>query len=64
MSGENFELELSGVSGCQFTGEADPLDVTLSGASTVRVHATEELIAGESGASTFRYTGKPTKLNQ
>ena len=36
----------------------------LSGASTARVRATDELAASASGASTLRYAGRPAKLEE
>jgi hypothetical protein len=52
ITGERFDLELSGASGCELTGDTDLLDVTLSGASHSKIAGSAKQLTVEcSGAS-------------
>jgi putative autotransporter adhesin-like protein len=52
ITGEQFQLGLSGASGCQLTGDADLIDATLSGASHGTIVGTARQLTVEcSGAS-------------
>jgi hypothetical protein len=64
-SAKELTLECSGASRVTATEfQAEKVAVELSGASTARVHATNELSAEASGASTLRYAGEPAKLEK
>lgn len=101
--GERFELELSGASRCEFTGEVELMEVNISGAShaslvgaakelildgsgashlkaaefkadkvlaevngasTVDVYASEAIKAEATGASTVRFAGQPSQIEE
>jgi hypothetical protein len=58
-------VDCSGASHAHALGlNSKSVKATVSGASTAEVHATEELSADASGASTIRYAGAPAKLQK
>jgi len=60
-----FSVDCSGASNAETSAlTAKTVKVEASGASTVTVQATEELIADASGASTIRYSGTPVKVKK
>jgi phage shock protein PspC (stress-responsive transcriptional regulator) len=62
--GENLNVKASGASTVNaFDYEANHVEVEISGASSAKVHATDELEADASGFGRIQYRGNPQRVN-